>query len=119
MIPGMKPPARLKTMRMTICSADQITRASARRDGRAFSDRNGTWLTQMKALPTPPTNDMANNAAGVVARQRPSCAMARSSPEPIMKGLRPKRSLSMPMGMAMMPQASGAILATWPMKSSW
>ena len=105
-------------MRTTTWTADQTTIASARRDGWALSDRKGTWLTQMKALATPPTKEKASKATDAVDRQSPSCDTASSRPEAIRKGRRPRRSLSMPVGRASRAVASGAMAATWPMKSS-
>lgn len=119
MTPGMKPPTKLKSMRTMICRADHIARASARRAGWALSERKGTWLTQTKAMATPPTNENASSAPGDVVTHRPTWETASSRPEAMRKGRRPRRSLRMPVGSANRPVANGAMLATWPMKSSW
>ena len=71
MAPGMTPPAMLRSMRITTCRAVQITRASARRDWWALSERKGTWLTQMQAEPSPPTKEKASSAPGAAAEAEP------------------------------------------------
>ena len=75
-------------------------------------------MTQMKVPAVPDTKDRASRKAGFVTVQRPTWVVAMIAAAANRKGLRPIRSLMIPVGMASSPEAIGARPAICPMKSS-